>query len=183
MTSLASLLAERALLADGATGTSYFDAGLTAGDPPEFWNVDHPERVLALHRAFVQAGADIILTNSFGANRYRLKLHGAHARVFELNRRAAELAREVADAAGRPVVVAGSMGPTGELFAPLGALTPEAAVEAFAEQGGGLKAGGADVCWMRPCRPSRRSARPPKARSPPGCPIRSPRASTRSAAP
>ena len=103
--------------------------------------------MLALHRAFVQAGADIILTNSFGANRYRLKLHGAHARVFELNRRAAELAREVADAAGRPVVVAGSMGPTGELFVPLGALTPEAAVEAFAEQGRNRGAG-ADVCWI-----------------------------------
>src|SRR5215207_10010443 len=108
MTSLAKLLSARgALLADGATGTNLFDRGLTAGDAPEFWNIDRPDEIRALHRSFVEAGADIILTNSFGANRYRLKLHAAQDRAFELNRHAAELAREVADAAARPVIVAG----------------------------------------------------------------------------
>ena len=149
MTSLETLLAEkRVLLADGATGTNLFAAGLTAGDPPELWNFEHPEAIRRLLRSFVEAGADIILTNTFGANRHRLKLHKAEDRVFEINRRAAELAREIADAAPTSVVVAGSMGPTGELMVPLGALTEEDAAAAFAEQAKGLKAGGADLCWI-----------------------------------
>jgi len=148
-TSLEALLATRTVvLADGATGTNYFQMGLEAGEPPELWNVDHPERVQELHRAFVDAGADIILTNTFGGNRHRLKLHHAEDRVFELNQRAAELAREVADEAPRPVVVAGSVGPTGELLAPLGALTGDDALEVFTEQISGLSAGGADVAWI-----------------------------------
>src|SRR4051812_30820815 len=96
--------------------------GLGAGEAPELWNAEHPDRVQELHQAFVDAGSDIILTNTFGANRHRLKLHRAENRACELNQRAAELARKVADAASRPVVVAGSVGPTGELFEPLGAL-------------------------------------------------------------
>ena len=147
--SLADLLDARAvLLADGATGTNYFQMGLESGEPPELWNIDHPERVAALHRHFVDAGADIILTNTFGCNRNRLALHRAEHRVFELAKAAATIAREVADAAERPVVVAGSVGPTGELFAPLGALTHEAAAAAFREQIEGLVAGGADVAWI-----------------------------------
>ncbi|HAP77539.1 MAG TPA: methionine synthase I [Acidimicrobiaceae bacterium] len=148
-TSLADLLATgRPLLADGATGTNYFAAGLESGDPPEFWTVDHPDRVKALHQAFVEAGSDIILTNTFGCNPNRLKLHKAEARTYELAKGAAELAREVADACDRPVVVAGSVGPTGELFEPLGALTHEAAVASFREEIRGLKDGGADVAWI-----------------------------------
>jgi 5-methyltetrahydrofolate--homocysteine methyltransferase len=148
-TSLEAMLATgHVVLADGATGTNYFGMGLEAGDAPELRNVDHPERVQGLHRAFVDAGADLILTNTFGGNRHRLKLHRAEDRAFELNRRAAELAREVADAAPRAVVVAGSVGPTGELFAPLGALTDEDALDAFTEQIAGLAAGGADVAWI-----------------------------------
>jgi methionine synthase I (cobalamin-dependent) len=112
------LLAQRPwLLADGATGTNLFDRGLMSGDAPELWNEQHPERIEDLHRGFVEAGADLILTNSFGGNRYRLKLHQAEDRAAEINRRAAEIARRIADAADRPVVVAGSMGPTGEIFA------------------------------------------------------------------
>lgn len=147
--SLAELLsAGRTLLADGATGTNYFERGLGAGDPPEFWNADHPERVRTLHQQFVDAGADILLTNTFGCNRHRLKLHGAEDRVYELAKRAAELACEVADATPRPIVVAGSIGPTGELFEPLGALTTDDAVDSFTELAEGLKAGGADVAWI-----------------------------------
>jgi methionine synthase I (cobalamin-dependent) len=107
-----------------------------------------PEKITKLHQDFVDAGADIILTNSFGGTRHRLKLHDAQDRVFELNKKAAELARAVADKAGRKVIVAGSVGPTGELLVPLGALTFEDAVEAFKEQIEGLKAGGADVAWI-----------------------------------
>ena len=148
-TSLEALLSStRVLLADGATGTNYFAMGLTSGEPPEFWITDHPDRVKAVHRQFVDAGSDIILTNTFGCNRHRLKLHKAESRVRELASGAAALAREVADAAPRPVVVAGSVGPTGELFAPLGALTEDEAVDTFAEQIEGLKAGGADVAWI-----------------------------------
>ena len=136
------------LLADGATGTNYFAAGLTAGDSPEFWNVDEPDRVLALHRDFVAAGADIILTNSFGCNAHRLRLHRAESRVHELAAAAARLARTAADEVDRPVVVAGSVGPTGELFEPLGALTHDVAVGSFREQVSGLRDGGADVIWI-----------------------------------
>ena len=109
-TSLSDLLATgRVLLADGATGTNYFAAGLESGEPPEFWTVDHPERVKLLHQQFVDAGADIILTNTFGCNPHRLKLHKAQDRTYELAKGAAQLAREVADSSPRPVVVAGSV--------------------------------------------------------------------------
>ncbi|HLI10661.1 MAG TPA: betaine--homocysteine S-methyltransferase [Alphaproteobacteria bacterium] len=136
------------LLADGATGTNLFAMGLVSGEAPELWNETHPERVQDLHRRFVAAGADIILTNSFGCNRRRLALHKLEARTGALARRAAENARAVADRAGRRVVVAGSVGPTGDLFAPLGALTEALAIEVFAEEIEGLRAGGAEVIWI-----------------------------------
>jgi 5-methyltetrahydrofolate--homocysteine methyltransferase len=146
---LTELLAEKGvLLADGATGTNLFAMGLEAGEAPEIWNETAPEKIVKLHQDFVDAGADIILTNSFGGTRHRLKLHGADDRVFALNKMAAEIARSVADKAGRKVIVAGSVGPTGELLIPLGALSYEEAVAAFAEQMEGLKAGGADVAWI-----------------------------------
>lgn len=144
-----ALLAEKGvLLADGATGTNLFAMGLESGEAPELWNESAPEKIAALHRSFVEAGADIILTNSFGGTRHRLKLHHAQDRVFALNKAAAEIARSVAKQAGRRVVVAGSVGPTGELLQPLGALTYDEAVDAFAEQIEGLKAGGAEVAWI-----------------------------------
>jgi 5-methyltetrahydrofolate--homocysteine methyltransferase len=144
-----ALLAEKSvLLADGATGTNLFAMGLEAGEAPELWNETEPQKITALHQGFVDAGADIILTNSFGGTRHRLKLHHAQDRVFELNKKAAEIARAVADKAGRKVIVAGSVGPTGELLVPLGAMTYDEAVNAFAEQIEGLKAGGAEVAWI-----------------------------------
>jgi 5-methyltetrahydrofolate--homocysteine methyltransferase len=136
------------LLADGATGTTLFEMGLMSGDAPELWNEEQPDKIRALHQGFVDAGADIILTNSFGANRRRLMLHKAEGRTRELNRLAAVIAREVADAAGRPVIVGGSVGPTGDLFAPLGPLTEDEAVAVFVEQMEGLADGGADVAWI-----------------------------------
>lgn len=142
------MASDAVLLADGATGTNYFAIGLESGEPPEFWITTHPERVISLHQQFVDAGADIILTNTFGCNRHRLKLHKAQSRVHELAKRAAELACQVADAAKRPVVVAGSVGPTGELFEPLGALTEAEAIDTFTEQIQGLLDGGADVAWI-----------------------------------
>ena len=146
---LSTLLAERGwLLADGATGTNLFNMGLESGDAPEFWNVDKPDNIRALYKGAVDAGSDIFLTNSFGGNASRLKLHDGQDRVREINRVAAELGREIADTAGRPVVVAGSVGPTGEIMAPMGALTHELAVEMFHEQAEGLKEGGADVLWV-----------------------------------
>ncbi len=146
---LSRLLADRDwLLADGATGTNLFNAGLGAGDPPEMWNIERPAAIRALYAGAVGAGSDLFLTNSFGGNASRLKLHGAEGRVRELNRAAAAIGREVADAAGRTVVVAGSMGPTGEIFEPMGTMTHALAVEMFHEQAEGLKDGGADVLWV-----------------------------------
>ena len=146
---LSKLLATRDwLMADGATGTNLFNMGLESGEPPEFWNTAHPDRIRTLYKYAVDAGSDIFLTNSFGGNASRLKLHDAQGRVRELNRIAASLGREVADAAGRTVVVAGSMGPTGEIFEPMGTLTHAVAVEMFHEQAEGLKEGGADVLWV-----------------------------------
>ena len=136
------------LLADGATGTNLFKAGLETGYPPELWNVEQANKIIALYQEFVDAGSDMILTNSFGGTSFRLKLHASETRVEELNLAAARLARQVADKADRPVLVAGSIGPTGELFSPLGMLTPEAAEAAFTEQAEALAQGGVDVIWI-----------------------------------
>jgi 5-methyltetrahydrofolate--homocysteine methyltransferase len=146
---LSKLLSTRDwLMADGATGTNLFNMGLESGEPPEFWNTDRPDNIRALYKGAVDAGSDIFLTNTFGGNASRLKLHQAQGRVHELNRVGAALGREIADASGRTVVVAGSVGPTGDIFVPMGTLTHELAVEMFHEQAEGLKAGGADVLWV-----------------------------------
>jgi 5-methyltetrahydrofolate--homocysteine methyltransferase len=146
---LSRLLAQRDwLLADGATGTNLFNMGLAAGEAPELWNEDRSDAIEALYRSAVEAGSDLFLTNTFGGNAARLKLHDAASRVFSLNRIGAEIGRNVADRAGRTVIVAGSMGPTGEIMEPMGSLTHAIAVEIFHEQAEGLKEGGADVLWV-----------------------------------
>jgi methionine synthase I (cobalamin-dependent) len=143
MTAFLELLDERrVLIADGATGTGYQDLGLPIGTAPEEWLFDAPERVLELHRAFVDAGADLILTDTFGATPLRLQHTPLVGRVHDVNVRAVELARE---AAGGRALVAGSMGPTGHLFEPLGPLTRGECVENYADQAAGLAAGGADL--------------------------------------
>ncbi|AGT09128.1 betaine--homocysteine S-methyltransferase [Paracoccus aminophilus] len=146
---LTLLLEERDwLLADGAMGTNLYNMGLAPGEAPDLWCEKHPEKVLELHRAMIAAGSDIILTNSFGANACRLRLSGAADRVASINQTAARLAREAADAAGRKVLVAGSIGPTGEIMAPMGRLTETEAAQIFTEQAEALKAGGADLLWV-----------------------------------
>ena len=144
-----TMLHDRAwILADGATGTNLFAMGLEAGDAPEFWNETQPEKIEQLYRQSVEAGSDLFLTNSFGSNAARLKLHNAGHRAYELSKLAAELGRNVADTFDRPVIVAGSVGPTGEIFEPVGAFSHAEAVEIFHEQAQGLKDGGADVLWL-----------------------------------
>jgi methionine synthase I (cobalamin-dependent) len=146
---LASLLAEKGrLVADGGMGTSLFELGLQAGSTPELWNVEHRERVTKVHAGFVDAGSDIILTNTFGGTRARLDLDKLGDRVAELNEAGVEVAREVAREAAREIVVAGSVGPTGQLFEPVGTLTHEDGVELFTEQVTALAAAGADVIWI-----------------------------------
>lgn len=142
------LFSKGVLLADGATGTNLFNMGLASGDAPELWNVDEPEKIKTLYQGAIDAGSDLFLTNTFGGNASRLKLHDAADRVLELNRVGAEIGRELADKADRPIVVAGSVGPTGDIMAPLGTLTHAIAVEMFHEQAEGLKEGGAHVAWV-----------------------------------
>ncbi len=146
---LSELLAERDwLLGDGATGTNLFNMGLEAGEPPEVWNETHPDCIRALYDGSINAGSDMFLTNSFGGNYSRLKLHDRQDDVFTLNRIAAEIGREAADASGRKIVVAGSVGPTGEILEPVGTLSFNDAVDMFQEQARGLLAGGVDVLWV-----------------------------------
>ncbi|MDT1063848.1 betaine--homocysteine S-methyltransferase [Paracoccus sp. CPCC 101403] len=136
------------LLADGATGTNLYNMGLAPGDAPDLWCETQPDRVRDLHRQMIAAGADLILTNSFGANASRLRLAGAADRVVSLNIAAARLAREAVAEGGRPVIVAGSIGPTGEIMAPVGRLTEAEAARLFTEQAQALKEGGVDILWI-----------------------------------
>ncbi|MEZ4614116.1 MAG: homocysteine S-methyltransferase family protein [Caldilineaceae bacterium] len=133
----------RVLLGDGAMGTMLQQAGLTDGGAPELWNVTAPEQVRAIYQAYLDAGANIIETNTFGGTAARLKLHNLQGRVIELNRAGAALAKAVATPVG--ALVAGSIGPTGELIEPVGPLTMDEAAAIFAEQVQGLVAGGVDL--------------------------------------
>jgi 5-methyltetrahydrofolate--homocysteine methyltransferase len=139
---VARLAAGDVLIADGATGTNYQVMGIEPGVAPEEWVVDRPAKVQELHRRFVDAGSDLVLTCTFGASSLRLADEALHGRAVEVNRRAAELARE---AVGDDVLVAGSLGPTGHLTEPLGPLTKSLAVATFAEQAGALAQAGVDL--------------------------------------
>ena len=144
----ALLARKKTVLADGAMGTSLFNLGLSNGAAGELWNLDHPERIASVHQGFVDAGSDIILTNSFGGNRCRLAFHDSAKLVNELNAAAARIASDVALNAGRCVVVAGSMGPTGEVLEPHGSFSQAEATSAFVEQAIALKQGGANIVWI-----------------------------------
>jgi 5-methyltetrahydrofolate--homocysteine methyltransferase len=142
-TFLSALRSGRILVADGATGTNYQARGLERGMAPEQWLFEAPEKVIRLHRDFVEAGANIILCNTFGATSLRLKDAGLEGRAPEVNRRAVALARQAI--AGEQVWIAGSMGPTGQLLEPYGPLLRDEAIAAFAEQASALEEGGVDL--------------------------------------
>jgi 5-methyltetrahydrofolate--homocysteine methyltransferase len=144
-----SLIADNPyILTEGAMGTMLFASGLTQGYSPEFWNVEQPEKVAAIHQAYLDAGAQILLTNTFGGTRFRLALHKAQERVEELNIAAVKLLQKVAQTASRPVLVAGNIGPTGQVLLPYGEMSYDEAREAFAEQAAALIGAGVDLIWI-----------------------------------
>lgn len=131
------------LVSDGAWGTFLQQKGLKTGECPEEWNLTHPGEVLDIARSYIEAGADMIETNSFGGTRFKLEKFGLIDKVFELNKAAAEISRK---AAGEKFVL-GSVGPTGKILM-MGDVTEEELYEAFKEQAMGLEAGGADAIMI-----------------------------------
>jgi 5-methyltetrahydrofolate--homocysteine methyltransferase len=133
----------RRLVGDGAMGTQLMLAGLESGGCGEAWNLAHPERVLAIQRRYVEAGADCLITNTFGGSRLMLRRHGHEADLAEINRAGARVAREAFG--GRPGFVLGDLGPLGALLEPYGDLTAQEALAAYAEQASVLADAGADA--------------------------------------
>lgn len=142
---LARLKSGRVIVSDGAMGTMLQEAGLPAGMAPEAWLLENPDPVMGVHSAYVEAGANLILTCTFGGTRTRLERAGLAERVAEINQRAVEIARQ---AAADEAYVAGDIGPLGEFLAPLGKITYEQAVEIFAEQAAALAEAGVDVLYV-----------------------------------
>jgi 5-methyltetrahydrofolate--homocysteine methyltransferase len=130
------------LIADGATGSMLQKAGLPIGAAPERWILENPEAIHTLHKSYIDAGTDIILTDTFGGNRLRLEREHLQANVHRINLTAARIARQEA---GSNLFVFGDIGPTGQLFEPLGPLTMSEATEIFAEQAAALAEGGVDA--------------------------------------
>jgi 5-methyltetrahydrofolate--homocysteine methyltransferase len=148
-TTLQELLAtNETILLDGAMGTILFELGLQHGDSPELWNIEQADKIRSVHRQYIEAGSQLILTNTFGCNRKRLELHKLSGRATELNMAAAKLARAEADAASPPILVAGDIGPSGSILIPYGEMEYEEAVEVFTEQAKALVEGGVDVLWI-----------------------------------
>ena len=139
---------KKVLILDGAMGTALFESGLTTGDSPEEWNITKPKIVQSIHRAYIEAGSDLILTNSFGGSRFRLQLHGLEKDVEKINLLAGQNAKIASEHAPHSVLIGGSIGPSGELLTPLGLLTSREASEGFAEQGKALDKGGVDLLWF-----------------------------------
>jgi 5-methyltetrahydrofolate--homocysteine methyltransferase len=144
-TFLSHLESGEVIVADGAMGTMLQAAGLPPGVSPEGWLLENPGAVAGVHRAYIEAGSELILTCTFGATRPRLEMSGLGDRVSEINRRAVEIARQ---SAGDEVFVAGDIGPLGEFLAPLGSLTYQEAVAIFAEQAAALAEAGVDVLYV-----------------------------------
>jgi 5-methyltetrahydrofolate--homocysteine methyltransferase len=135
-------LAGDVLLLDGGLGTQLIDLGLEQGQAPEWWVLEHPDRVETVHRRYVEAGSDIVQTCTFGGCPPKLASVGLDGRCAEVNRAAAEIARR---AAGDRALVAGDVGPSGKMFPPMGDATEEALVDAFREQVEALVQGGVDL--------------------------------------
>ncbi|MBW2058405.1 MAG: homocysteine S-methyltransferase family protein [Deltaproteobacteria bacterium] len=136
-----TLAKKRVVLFDGAMGTMLIGEGLSGGEAPEMWNIQRPETVRSVHKRYFDAGSDVALTNTFGGNRLKLRRAKQEKAVFEINTAAVELARS-ASPPGR--FVAGDIGPSGELLAPVGTVTPETMEDVFAEQADALASGGVD---------------------------------------
>lgn len=137
-----ALVGRRIVILDGAMGTMLMAEGLPGGEAPEIWNFHKPENVRSIHRRYFAAGCDVVLTNTFGGNRLKLRKKKLDGEVFRLNALAAELAKGVSPP---DKFVAGDIGPSGELIAPLGSLTAEQLEETFAEQAQALVSGGVDL--------------------------------------
>ncbi len=135
-------LQEGILLADGAMGTMLQSKGLPVGECPDGWNLTHPEKVLEVHRGYVEAGAESLITNTFGGTRTKLTQCGYPENMQKINVEGARLARQVA---GDDIYVVGSMGPTGKFLEPLGDLSEKEAYNDFAAQARALQEGGADI--------------------------------------
>lgn len=149
MTTIQGLLDQGGyIITDGAMGTVLFAAGLEHGDPPELWNIKYPERVAAVHQEYIKAGSQVILTNTFGGSRYRFSLHNAQDQVVEANQSAAKILRQVADESDVKIIVAGDIGPSGEVLAPYGELAFQDAKDAFTEQAAALIEGDVDLIWI-----------------------------------
>ncbi|MEW5718273.1 MAG: homocysteine S-methyltransferase family protein [Chloroflexota bacterium] len=149
MSKLQTLLQKsQVVIADGAIGTMLQAAGLASGESPVVWNVEYPDRVRAVYRGYLDAGTRLAIANTFTASRFHLAKRGAQARVDELNRAGVALLRAEAQAAGVDALVAGDIGPSGELLAPMGALAFDDAVAGFAEQARALIDGGVDAIWI-----------------------------------
>lgn len=139
---LAALNNANILIADGATGTQLQKAGLPVGYVPELWNLENPDAILAHHMSYLDAGADIVLTNTFGGNPIKLRSNNLESKTREINKAGALLARK---AAGPKRFVFGDVGPTGQLLSPLGELSEESAIAAFCDQISALESGGVDA--------------------------------------
>ena len=140
---LLQAIRDRVLLGDGAMGTQLQQAGLESGGCGESWNLDHPDRVLAIQRAYAEAGSDCIITNTFGASRIMLERHGQADRTAAINEAGARIAREAFD--GRAGFVLGDIGPFGGLMEPYGEIAVSRVEQAFREQARALVAGGVDA--------------------------------------
>jgi len=149
MTTLQGLLDRGGyIITDGAMGTVLFASGLEHGDPPELWNINYPDRVAAVHQEYIKAGSQVLLTNTFGGSRYRLSLHNAQDQVVEANQAAAKILRQVADESDVEIIVAGDIGPSGEVLAPYGELAFQDAKDGFTEQAAALITGDVDLIWI-----------------------------------
>jgi 5-methyltetrahydrofolate--homocysteine methyltransferase len=145
MGTIHSLIKERVIVLDGATGTELMARGLTMGESPERWNLEHPDRVQDVHRCYYGAGSDIVLTNTFGGSRIKLQPYGLDDKVAEVNKRGAGCARKVCP---EGAFVGGDIGPTGKFLKPVGPHEPEEFLEAFTEQAQALCDGGADLLFI-----------------------------------
>ncbi len=143
------LLSQRIMVIDGAMGTMLQEYGLSAGECPEMWNITHPDIVKKIHTFYLEAGADIILTNSFGANGLKLQKLGHKDRLQEFNQQAVKIAREAIDNYSKvhpaPLFIAGSVGPTGEILEPYGPVKNEEVYVAYQEQIKALASSGVDL--------------------------------------